>query len=88
MHTESERVRYSIEGDELVIAYPAAEADTLAWNLAEFMLNGDEVGSHRHEEFYPGHLYLDPSSEPLVLVHVAEVGPHRRDRWPFARRKR
>ena len=88
VHTDSERVWYSIEKDELVIAYPAALADKLAWNLGEFMLDGVEGGSHRHEEFFPGHFYLDPSSEPLVLEYLADVGSHRRDKWPFARRKR
>ncbi|HET6382452.1 MAG TPA: hypothetical protein VFJ58_03590 [Armatimonadota bacterium] len=24
--------------------------------------------AHVHEEYYPGHLYLDPESEPLVIV--------------------
>jgi hypothetical protein len=63
-------IAYTADDNELNIGCPPATLETLAWNLAGFMAD-ESPGSHRHEEFYPDHFYLDQASVPLVVMRLA-----------------
>lgn len=54
--------------DELYIRGGSPQLDLLAANVQGFAENwdGDNM-SHLHIDYFPGHDYLDESSEPLVL---------------------
>ncbi|GGU61318.1 Imm32 family immunity protein [Lentzea flava] len=53
--------------DELTIRGGSAQLTLLAANVRGFANDGDAT-SHLHIDHFPGHDYLDESSEPLVVA--------------------
>jgi hypothetical protein len=45
----------------------AAQLDVLAANIQDFAAEEGDAGSHLHIEYFPGHGYLDETSEALVV---------------------
>jgi hypothetical protein len=59
-------IGYSDDRSEIVISCPTKWRKTLAWNVAGCMAQASS-GSHRHEEWFPDHLYLEDDAVPLVI---------------------
>lgn len=57
------------DSDELDIRGGSPELTLLAANLRGFADDGDAM-SHLHIDYFPGHDYLDESSEPLVIAFL------------------
>lgn len=60
-------IQCSSDSDVLYIRGGGAQFELLAVNLEGFADEGDAL-SHLHLDYFPGHDYLDESSEPLVIA--------------------
>ena len=63
------RIGYSDDRTAIVVGCPAQWRETFAWNVAGCMARA-ESGWHRHEEWFPDHLYLDDGAVPLVISRL------------------
>jgi hypothetical protein len=68
VETADQKARITRRGDSVRVVGSRVALTSLARSIEFIASNGDTKSAHIHVEFYEGHRFLEPDSEPLTVA--------------------